>query len=1035
MLKYIVLIYYMNKQILLFLIKIFLFSNLFAQSKSGIEGAITNNICFTENKGQIRDQNHKQRSDVLFTGTDGRFVFHIRNNGISYQINRPVKWKTIEDKTLKTEREQLTEQSIYRVDINWLNVNSVITKETDESLPGYSNYYLGQEAYHALNVKSFSGVWLNNLYANINLHYYEKDGALKYDYVVAPHANYNQIQFEVKGAEVQLKEDGSVMLKTPFGNVTEGRPIAYQNGKQVAAKWKISKNVLSFDIDYDPNNELVIDPLTRVWATYYGGSSGDDAFGCTTDLAGNVYITGETGTGTSTIIATTGAHQTIIGANNDVFLVKLNSAGIRQWGTYYGDQGNDIAFSCSTDASGNVFVCGITDSNTGNAIATLGSHQSSMGGATDAFLVKFNNNGVRQWGTYYGGSGNDYGESCSADTAGNVYLVGYTDCTTSSVIATSGAHQSMLNGIGYNDAFLIKFNSNGVRQWGTYYGDSWQDYGFSCSTDKAGNVYLSGFTSAGTGNAIATAGAHQTLQGGGWDAFLVKFNSNGIRQWGTYYGGSGWDQSNASCTDSKGNIYLAGHAASGSAIATTGVYQPTVAGNEDAFIVKFDSNGVRQWGSYFGDADQDRAKSCSADANGNVYLTGIITSFGTSTVCASAGALQTMHGGGLWDAFFVKFDISGRRLWSTYYGGSNFDVGSSCSTDSLGNAYLAGYGSSGTGTVIATTNGHQPLYGGGTSDAFLVKFGGCSNIGATISANSTVCTGVNINFTASAANSQGLSYSWTGPNSFTSVLQNPVLSNPQTMNTGVYTLVADDGGGCSETKTMAVTVNALPMVILSTSPGTNVCIGEQIICSFGGADTYSLNALAVVGNTIALSPTISSNYTVTGMNLDGCVNFSEFPIVLNSLPNLNITQDDSIYCVGESAILIASGAATYTWNNTINDYSISISPTVNTSYTVVGTDVNGCQNSASITQTLNNCTGIPTTNKDLDNIRLFPNPNSGNFILELPTESVVVVLNTIGQIVFIEQLKKGKNIVCLSYLENGIYLLKTCDLTFKVIKE
>ena len=89
---------------------------------------------------------------------------------------------------------------------------------------------------------------------------------------------------------------------------------------------------------------------------------------------------------------------------------------------------------------------------------------------------------------------------------------------------------------GSSDAFLVKFNSSGVRQWGTYYGGTGYDYSFSCATDASGNIYLSGYTRSTSG--IATTGAHQTTLGRGYDAFLVKFNSSGVRQWGTYYGGT-----------------------------------------------------------------------------------------------------------------------------------------------------------------------------------------------------------------------------------------------------------------------------------------------------------------------------------------------------------------------------------------------------------------------------------------------------------------------------------------------------------------
>ena len=149
---------------------------------------------------------------------------------------------------------------------------------------------------------------------------------------------------------------------------------------------------LSFEIEnYNPNLELIIDPVTRLWGTYYGGSGTDLGYSCSTDASGNVYLAGSTGSNTGTVIATTGAHQSAYGGGSyDAFLVKFNASGVRQWGTYYGGSSGDYDFSCSTDATGNVYLAGNTQSET--AIATTGAHQSVYGGGgglLNVFLAKF----------------------------------------------------------------------------------------------------------------------------------------------------------------------------------------------------------------------------------------------------------------------------------------------------------------------------------------------------------------------------------------------------------------------------------------------------------------------------------------------------------------------------------------------------------------------------------------------------------------------------------------------------------------------
>jgi len=383
----------------------------------------------------------------------------------------------------------------------------------------------------------------------------------------------------------------------------------------------------------------------RQWATYYGGSQDDMGISCAVDASGNVYMIGSTSSTSG--IATAGAHETTI---NDGFLVKFNSNGVRQWGTYFEGNGN----ACTTDASGNIYIVGLTNSTSG--IATAGAHQTVMSGSGDAFLVKFNSSGVRQWGTYFGGpfnggSANETGISCATDASGNIYMVGKTP--SNSGIATVGAHQTA-GGTQFFDAFLVKFNSTGVIQWGTYYDGLGDTQPNSCATDASGNVYMAGqvFQELLPDSGISTPGAHQTTYGGGFtDAFLVKFDPNGVRQWGTYYGGSSVEEGTSCAIDPSGNVYMAGHTGSTTGIATAGAHQTVFGGGGlDGFLVCFNSSGVRQSGTYYGECF---VSDCATDASGNVYMAGITTS---SSGIATAGAHQTANGNsGYNDAFLVKF--------------------------------------------------------------------------------------------------------------------------------------------------------------------------------------------------------------------------------------------------------------------------------------------------------------------------------------------------------------------------------------------
>jgi hypothetical protein len=348
---------------------------------------------------------------------------------------------------------------------------------------------------------------------------------------------------------------------------------------------------------------------TRLWGTYYGGSEYEMGFSCAVDPSGNVYLAGETYSHSG---IASGGYQNSWGGSVDAFLVKFDPAGTRLWSSYYGGTSNDPGYSCAVDTSGNVYLAGYTLSHSDIA---SGGHDTTFAGVfyTDAFLVKFDPAGTRLWGTYYGGTGSDEGNSCAVDPSGNVYLAGFT--MSSSDIA-GGGHQNALGG--FRDAFLVKFDPAGIRLWGTYCGGTGDDQAWSSVADPSGNVYLAGYTGSFTGIA---SGGHQNTIGGVFDAFLVKFDQSGTRLWGSYYGGTGSDLGNSCAVDANGNVYLAGDTWSSTGIANGG-HQNTQAGESDAFLVKFDPAGIRQWGTYYGGTDYDYGRSCAVDPGGNVYLAG-----------------------------------------------------------------------------------------------------------------------------------------------------------------------------------------------------------------------------------------------------------------------------------------------------------------------------------------------------------------------------------------------------------------------------
>lgn len=684
---------------------------------------------FEENKGQVRTTSGDAAPFVRYRLSQGDASIFLLENGIAYQFNRmhfPEGYHELEGHTsYHPEKQELLDSlrqevhlETYRMDMLPEGANPSPRITTEGRSSDYTNYY----THDVLDVRTYSKVTYHDVWPGIDWVVYTTKKGMKYDFVVHPGADPARIRLRFKDHE-ELYVDGSGRLVhgNRMGRFTEERPVSYQNGKQVGTRFLVDGNMLRFDMDkYDKTKVLTIDP-DRVWGTFYGGSNTDQGDNCALDGNGNIYLSG--GSYSTGNIATTGGHQTVVGGGADAYLAKFNAGtGQRIWATYYGGSANDWGFYCAVDGGGNVYLSGRTHGSAN--LATSGAHQPAYGGGdSDAFLVKFNSNGQRQWGTYFGGSGADGGAGLSIDENENVYCIGWTNSIgLSGAISPNVVHQSEYGGV--SDGFVVKFDPAGLRQWSTYYGGTGWEQGLGCAATGA-YVYLAGATqsTSSIAGAISPFTPHQSTYGGGnsngGDAFLVKFNGNGERIWGTYYGGSVADGTNgAFAVAGNGNVFLHGWTDSSNGIATAGSHQPAYGLGTDAFLVKFNTDGVREWGTYYGGLGWENGVASAITPNGDVYMTGFTESFNGIHLDGYDSSL-----GGDRDAFIVKFDGAGGRIWGSYYGGNGSEEARyGVKVDVDGSVYFIGNTNS-PDNAVASIGAHQSAFGGG-SDAFLVKFEG-----------------------------------------------------------------------------------------------------------------------------------------------------------------------------------------------------------------------------------------------------------------------------------------------------------------------
>jgi len=337
------------------------------------------------------------------------------------------------------------------------------------------------------------------------------------------------------------------------------------------------------------------------------------------------------------------------------------SGSTKQLGTAADDYGNGV----TVDADGNVYVSGYTAG---------GLDGNTSAGDYDIFLVKYDGTGTKQWTIQLGTSSIDVGTGVATNAAGNIYVGGY----------TAGDLDGNGNAGGY-DLFLVKYDASGTRQWTRQLGTSAYDWCLGLAVDSSANIYLTGYTAGDLdGNTNA----------GGSDMILVKYDEAGTKQWTRQLGTSSSDVSNGVAADAGGNIYVAGTTA-GDLDGNTG------AGEYDVFLVKYNSEGTKQWTRQLGTTSFDYASGIAVDTSGNIYICG--STFGDLDGNTSAGS---------YDMFLVKYDAAGDRQWTRQMGTSTSDWGISVATDTGGNVYVAGH----------TNGGMDGNTSAGGSDIFLVKY-------------------------------------------------------------------------------------------------------------------------------------------------------------------------------------------------------------------------------------------------------------------------------------------------------------------------
>ncbi|MCF6149602.1 MAG: hypothetical protein E3K37_13195 [Candidatus Kuenenia sp.] len=393
--------------------------------------------------------------------------------------------------------------------------------------------------------------------------------------------------------------------------------------------------------------------LTSLLAsTYLGGANTDEAYALAIDSDDNVYVTGLTYS--DDFPTTENAYDTSY-SGGDVFVSKLSSdLGSLTASTYLGGSYSEEAHSLALDASGNIYITGMTSSK--GFPTTEGAYDTSSAGASrDVFISKFDSDLTSLLAsTFLGGSEYDGAYSLALDASENVYVTGTTQ--SDDFPMTTGVFDDSFNG--NEDAFISKFSNDLTSLLAsTYLGGYDFDGSYSLALDSSDNVYVAGYTgSTDSADFPTTADAYDPLYYGG-DAFVSKFNTDLTSLLAsTYLGGSDYEEAYSLALDANDNVYVTGITRSEDFPATTDVFDDSFNGNKDAFISKLSSDLTSLLAStYLGGGEDDSSKSVILDSSGYVCIAGSTYS---EDFPATEGTYSTSSGYELSDAFISRFDDS-----------------------------------------------------------------------------------------------------------------------------------------------------------------------------------------------------------------------------------------------------------------------------------------------------------------------------------------------------------------------------------------
>jgi gliding motility-associated-like protein len=691
------------------------------------------------------------------------------------------------------------------------------------------------------------------------------------------------------------------------------------------------------------------------WAQRIGNIRSDKITSIKTDGLGYIYIAGYFST--STPIGTNGLilNYTANTQSKEAFIAKLDSTGYCYWARSGGEFFDDRVLGMDVDSLGNSIIVGTYWSNN-FVMGSVTINNTGFGGGDQCLVVKHDPNGNQLWGTFVAGNaGDDQGLDVATDKYGNSYIVGFMSgnllrCGGNTVTATNTNTSSQ-----QHSYWLAKINSTGTFQWAKTFGNlpydtavnKYIERDIAVCVDEADGVYVTGGF-----DHTWPFGTTTLTSSGGYDIFVLKYDSTGTFHWATQGGSSKDDWSNGICSDKNGYIYITGEHRDSLIMDTVLVKNYD---KRDAFLFKVDAQtGKPIWGKRAGsDFGGERGNDVWADDKCNVYLVGDINEgakFGNDIV-------TPINGEGV-QSFMARITPEGKWTWAITAGGLGDDDRANAVAKGKGNqVYMAGF------FRQTVQYGSTTLVSAASSDGVFARvYDSMLNRGTpyilTPPSKTVLCFGDTAHLNIPKHGffqiipSTGVTY-----NSDTTLL----VFAPNATTT--YTIIAASDGQCPEFDTIAFTLSVgLQGFTFTPLTDTIVCAGETISHPITTHDnliiTPSVGANLNSSETaINFFPSSTTTYTLTGYSLGVCPSYDTLIVTIvvgpspkadfELTPNVILIQNPTFNLTNKS-----TGANYYKWykgNNVL--FSNSTNPTVTESeagnycYKLVAETLDECKDS------------------------------------------------------------------------------------------